>query len=171
MTNLFVIEGQDRAGKDTLLHDLEKIGLTIFSPDTSYLPNYHNTDEFRAALKLYLEKQTNDMINLNVKDLYIARYQLSEYVYADLFNRPNLFEDYINNILKGHFKIKNIILLWDTYQDYLDRLKMINDDYIEYNEDDFNKIKNLYLKHKQPEDVVIYVKSNTTREDLITKAK
>ena len=48
---------------------------------------------------------------------------------------------------------------------------MINDDYIEYNEDDFNKIKNLYLKHKQPEDVVIYVKSNTTREDLITKAK
>ena len=171
MTNLFVIEGQDRAGKDTLLHDLEKMGLTIFSPDTSYLPNYHNADEFRAALKLYLEKQTNDMINLNVKDLYIARYQLSEYVYADLFNRPNLFEDYINNILKGHFKIKNIILLWDTYQDYLDRLKMINDDYIEYNEDDFNKIKNLYLKHKQPDDVVIYVKSNTTREDLITKAK
>ena len=96
---------------------------------------------------------------------------MSEYVYADLFNRPNLFEDYINNILKGHFKIKNIILLWDTYQDYLDRLKMINDDYIEYNEDDFNKIKNLYLKHKQPEDIVIYVKSNTTREDLITKAK
>ena len=42
MTNLFVIEGQDRAGKDTLLHDLEKIGLTIFSPDTSYLPNYHS---------------------------------------------------------------------------------------------------------------------------------
>ena len=50
-------------------------------------------------------------------------------------------------------------------------LESYNEDYIEYNEDDFNKIKNLYLKHKQPEDIVIYVKSNTTREDLITKAK
>jgi hypothetical protein len=48
---------------------------------------------------------------------------------------------------------------------------MINDDYIEYTEEDFNKIKNLYLKHKQPNDVVIYVKTNTTREDLISKAK
>jgi thymidylate kinase len=169
MTNLIVIEGQDRAGKDTLLHDLENIGLPIFSPDISHLPNYHNPEEWRAALKLFLEKQANDMIALNVKDLYIARFQLSEYVYADLFNRSNLFEDCINDIIKNHFIIKNVIILWDTYQDYLNRLKMINDDYIEYNEEDFNKIKNLYLKHKKPNDVVIYVKANTSRAELMSQ--
>ena len=68
MTNLFVIEGQDRAGKDTLLRDLEKIGLTIFSPDTSYLPNYHNADEFRAALMEELSPKTEIFYEADEKE-------------------------------------------------------------------------------------------------------
>ena len=171
MKTIIDIEGQDRAGKDTLLKDLEKEGFPIFSPDISHLPDYHNPEEWKKALREFLIKQANDMDALKDDLLIIARFQMSEYVYSELFNRTNLFEESVNEIIKDKFKFRNIILLWDTYEDYLERLKMINDDYIEYDEDYFNKIKNLYLKYKNPNDKVVYVKANTTREELIKIAK
>lgn len=171
MKTIIDIEGQDRAGKDTLLKDLEKEGFSIFSPDISHLPDYHNPEEWRKALKEFLIKQANDMAVLEPDPLIIARFQMSEYVYSELFNRPNLFEEHINEIIKDKFKFRNIILLWDTYEDYLNRLKMIGDDYIEYDEEYFNRIKNLYLKYKNQNDIVVYVKANTTREELIKIAK
>lgn len=152
--NLYIIEGFDRIGKDYILNSIKTVpffdesNFEIFSQFNNP-PDYRDTDSFESWLKPFLLKQADELISLSGSDnknIIMSRLFSSEAVYSELFNRNNCVDGIFYKI-KNHFNIKQIILLYDSYDQYLKRCNLLQTD-IEYSKEEFEKINNLYVNNK-----------------------
>jgi len=172
---LIVIEGFDRAGKDTLLDDLESFqnnNLYIYRNDLTGLPKYNKEqNNFIEWLNKFIDTQINQLNKLfNKYDIVImTRLIISDEVYSTLFNREHTTIKYIKNLRKD-VESFNYCILFDNYKEYVQRLKNIGDNDIQYNERDFEKINQLYkLKSQElPYSFNInYVFGNTNKIEVL----
>lgn len=148
---LIVIDGMDRAGKDTCLNEL----YNIIDRNKEYCyftriekkQDYTNKKTFRKFLKRFLKKQKRDIEKLFKKydRIYISRFDMSDNVFSTLFNRKRIAEKIFKSL---HYKysIKYYILVFKSFNEYLKRLNLINEKEVQYNKKDFNKIKKLFEK-------------------------
>lgn len=148
---LIVIDGMDRAGKDTCLNEL----YNIIDRNKEYCyftriekkQDYTNKKTFRKFLKRFLKKQKKDIEKLFKKydRIYISRFDMSDHVFSTLFNRKRIAEKIFKSL---HYKysIKYYILVFKSFNEYIKRLKLINEKELQYNKEDFNKIKKLFEK-------------------------
>lgn len=171
---LFVIEGFDRSGKDTLMQDLYDLNLKdthIYFNDLAGLPKYDKEQEqFLEWLNRLIDKQVNELNELfKVYDnVIMVRLVISDEVYSQLFNREHTTIKYMDKL--KDVQIFNYCILFKNYNEYLSRLSKIMDNKIQYNEEDFNQLNNLYkdvLDNSNYEYQIYYILSNTTRKDIV----
>lgn len=175
---LVVIDGMDRAGKDTCLNELYNI--IDHNKEYCYFTvvkkrcNYRNKKAFRKVLKRFLKKQKRDIEKLFKKydRVYIARLDMSDNVFSELFNRKRIAEKIFKSL---HYKysISYYTLLFKSYNEYLKRLNMINETEVQYGKKEYNKIKKLFekevslYKEKEGKATVYYVVSDTNKNTLV----
>lgn len=178
MKRLVVLEGFDRAGKDTLLEDLKKENL----PNNTYvydgfldgLPAYDKErGKFIDWLNKLIDKQTSDVVNLFKKydTIIMIRLIVSDEVYSNLFNREHTTIKYMHKL--KDIEIFNYCILFKNYTEYINRLKLIKED-IQYSEEEFNSINNLYkevLNNIGYKYYINYVSCNTKRYDVLNNFK
>jgi len=176
---LIILEGFDRAGKDSLLEDLKNVDL----PDNTYiyegfldgLPSYNKErDKFVDWLNKLIDKQTNDIINLfNTYDTIIMiRLIVSDEVYSILFNREHTTIKYMYKL--KDIEIFNYCLLFTDYDEYLKRLYLIGEKNIQYDIKSFNMINYLYKKILNDINYnfyINYINSDTTRNEVLNNFK
>lgn len=171
---LYVIEGFDRIGKDTLLTDLQEQGLMdTYKLDSSNMPPYRHANDFIKSLHVFLQHQVKDLRKLarEGKDIVMARLEISDYVYSKLFGREMICDKYADQIAR-EFIITNIVLLWKDYGEYVKRCeilagKKLAPSELEYSEEEFNKICKLYKECPETDYLIDYVTANTTREEML----
>lgn len=174
---LIAIEGFDRCGKDTLLADLEANGVKVIKQDelsrkwTELAPDYREP----KGWSVFIRGLMDDLVHAIKKAfkshdiVVVSRFHISDLVYSKIFGRDKsiVYEEYYP-MLKDICDIQSYIMLWDTYDDYLDRLKMIGDNEIQYDEDEFKKIQNEYVaRASYSEDEIVWVRSDTSRIKLL----
>lgn len=148
---LIVIDGMDRAGKDTCLNELynniDRNKEYCYFTRIEKKQDYTNKKTFRKFLKRFLKKQRKDIEKLFKKydRIYIARFDMSDNVFSTLFNRKRIAEKIFKSL---HYKysIKYYILVFKSFNEYIKRLNLINEKEVQYNKEDFNKIKKLFEK-------------------------
>lgn len=168
MKRLIVIEGFDRCGKDSLLEDLEKNNIFVFKNDLEGLPKYDKEqDDFLEWLDNYIKWQIKTLNNLFKKHetIILTRFLVSDEVYSKLFNRKRTVVKYLEK-LNGNVLIYNYCLLFESYDEYLKRLEMIGEP-VQYSEEDFNKINDLYKEQiNMRVGKIKYVHATDTKEDI-----
>lgn len=145
MRKLFVIEGFDRIGKDTLLqHIREKDNpfLFIYKQYSSKI-NYRNTQEYLKWLNKNDQQLKRNLLSIN-NNIVLTRLFVSDYVYSKLFNRDLTIKTVEKDIC-NNFEIHQYIILYTSYDKYLERCKQCNCQ-VEYTEAEYNDI-NYYYKY------------------------
>ena len=179
MKRLIVIEGFDRCGKDTLMNDLYNLSLPntyIYFNNLEGLPKYNKEQEnFLVWLNRFVNTQINTINELfNKYDTVImTRLIVSDEVYSTLFNREHTTIKYLKN-LREDIELFNYCLLFESYNEYLKRLQILNDLTIQYNENDFNKINNLYkdiIEKLNYKSNINYVKAIDKQQDILNNFK
>ena len=179
MKRLIVIEGFDRCGKDTLMNDLYNLSLPntyIYFNNLEGLPKYNKEQEnFLVWLNRFVNTQVNTINELfNKYDTVImTRLIVSDEVYSTLFNREHTTIKYLKN-LREDIELFNYCLLFESYNEYLKRLQILNDLTIQYNENDFNKINNLYrdiIEKSNYKSNINYVKAIDKQQDILNNFK
>ena len=179
MKRLIVIEGFDRCGKDTLMNDLYNLSLPntyIYFNNLEGLPKYNKEQEnFLVWLNRFVNTQVNTINELfNKYDTVImTRLIVSDEVYSTLFNREHTTIKYLKN-LREDIELFNYCLLFKSYNEYLKRLQILNDLTIQYNENDFNKINNLYkdiIEKSNYKSNINYVKAIDKQQDILNNFK
>lgn len=179
MKRLIVIEGFDRCGKDTLMNDLYNLSLPntyIYFNNLEGLPKYNKEQEnFLVWLNRFVNTQVNTINELfNKYDTVImTRLIVSDEVYSTLFNREHTTIKYLKN-LREDIELFNYCLLFESYNEYLKRLQILNDLTIQYNENDFNKINNLYkdiIEKLNYKSNINYVKAIDKQQDILNNFK
>jgi hypothetical protein len=145
---LIVIEGFDRCGKDTLMSDLSKQNndFYIYGNDLTGLPKYDKEqEEFLVWLNKFINKQVNDLNELfkTYDTIVMCRLLVSDEVYSTLFNREHTTIKYMDKL--KDVEIIHYCLLFNDYNEYINRLKKIGDNIIQYDENHFNMINQLYI--------------------------
>lgn len=171
---LYVIEGFDRIGKDTLLDDLEERKLMkTYKLESSAMPPYRHKEEFISALHVFLSKQVEELHEIAKKgeDVVMARLEVSDYVYSNLFSRQMIADKYAEQISQD-YDIVNVVFLWEDYLEYYDRCMKLailekKDLEIEYTKEEFDRICELYKKCPKVKYIVDNVESRTTREEIL----
>lgn len=180
---LIVLEGFDRIGKDT---QLEFFKHTEYHPNElevyiqkkdEKMPHYRQDPEgFVKWLKDYLKNQAEDLCKIDwSKRLIMTRLFVSDYVYSHLFDRPYVAGS-VRRYLERHFTFRHIALLWDSYEDYLERIKKSGDE-LEYSKEEFDKIQQYYLdglkSNQELGDIinVVYVKEKHTPHNIFDTLK
>lgn len=169
---LIILEGFDRIGKDTLLKNIENtgIGFSYIQHTPKNMPNYRqNPVGFYDFLTEWLDNQVNELVELAKKYdmIYLSRFFASDYVYSQIFDRPNIADGFKSK-LESVFDIENVIFLWKTYEDYNIRC-MDSKSEIEYNKIEFDKIQQLYIKfakENQSNTNIIYVETQNSPSDV-----
>lgn len=150
MKRLIVIEGFDRSGKDTLMKDLYQLNLPntyIYFNNLEGLPKYDKEqDSFLGWLNKFISTQVETINKLfdSYDTVIMTRFLISDEVYSKLFNREHTCIKYMSRLRKD-IEIKNYCILFNDYQEYVQRLNNINDNDIQYNEREFDKINQLYI--------------------------
>lgn len=170
---LIVIEGFDRSGKDTLLSDLSNLNndFYVYNNDLIGLPKYDKEqDEFLVWLNKFIDKQISDLNELfKTNDtIVMGRLLISDEVYSTLFNREHTTIKYMDKL--ENVEIINYCLLFKNFEEYCDRLKKIGDTNIQYNQEDFNKINQLYidkLENSKYKYYVNYIHSYTSKRNIL----
>ena len=162
MKRLIVIEGFDRSGKDTLMKDLFDMNLPntyIYFNDLEGLPKYDKEQgDFLVWLNNFIYTQINTINELFDKydTVIMTRLLISDEVYSLLFNREHTCIKYIDNLRKD-VTIYNYCMLFNDYEEYINRLKIIKDDNIQYDEHVFNKINLIYTDIIESINKVTYI--------------
>lgn len=165
---LNIIEGFDRIGKDSFLSNLStkvyKNG-AVYIQHPVNLPSYRKEpEEFVKWLKIYLEKQANDLIKLsNYPAVTMTRLFVSDAVYGHLFDRKPVAE-HVRRRLSRYFDFNSISLIWKDFPNYIQRCEFVNEE-LEYSEEEFERIQNLYRIETKKENI-IEVEHSMSREDL-----
>ena len=165
---LNIIEGFDRIGKDSFLVNLSEKSYkngAVYIQHPVNLPSYRKEqDEFVKWLKIYLEKQANDLIKLsNYSAVTMTRLFVSDAVYGHLFARKPIAE-HVRRRLARYFDFNSISLIWKDFQNYVQRCEFVNEE-LEYSEEEFERIQNLYRIETKKENI-IEVEHSMSREDL-----
>lgn len=172
---LVILEGFDRIGKDTLLRELESknVGFAYIQQTPDDMPNYRNDKiGFYNFLTKWLDDQSNDLIELSKTNdvIYLSRFFASDYVYSQIFNRPNIANKFKNK-LENVFDIENVVFLWKTYEDYSMRC-MDSKSELEYNKLEFDRIQQLYIKFAKENASntnIIYVENKDSIQEIYDK--
>lgn len=165
---LNIIEGFDRIGKDSFLSNLSdkayKNG-AVYIQHPVNLPSYRKEpEEFVKWLKIYLEKQANDLIKLSdYPAVTMTRLFVSDAVYGHLFDRKPVAE-HVRRRLARYFDFNSISLIWKDFPNYVQRCEFVNEE-LEYSEEEFERIQNLYRIETKKENI-IEVEHSMSREDL-----
>jgi len=173
MKRLIVIEGFDRSGKDTLMNDLVNVELSntyIYLNNLEGLPKYDKEQEdFLSWLNKFIQIQVNKINELFDKydNVIMTRFIISDEVYSTLFNREHTVIKYLNQLRKD-IEIINYCLLFNSFEDYLTRLKIIEVNEIQYNDNEFNRINDLYknLVYKSIGSRIFYIRYNTSKLEI-----
>lgn len=143
---LIVIEGPDRVGKDTLLDACQNIENLYILKQHNEPPHYRNDPKkFEEWLNIFLKNQIQEIIALN-QNIIMARLFGSDAVYSEIFNRRTIIYELYHQ-LKEHYDYQQIIIIYNSYQHYLERCKITNSE-IEYSESEFNRIQKLFRQNK-----------------------
>lgn len=168
---LIVIDGFDRTGKDTLLKfksEHLKDKEYVYFNDLTGKPSYKDKENYLVWLNNFLTKQRNDLVDLsfNYDTVYMVRLDLCDKVYSKLFNREYTAGKYFGYVHK-RYDVKNFVLLWKNYAEYMKRLERLGDKDIEYNLQNFEKIQKLYndLSNKS-KDKMVYITADDKTEEL-----
>lgn len=78
------------------------------------------------------------------KTLMLVRLLLTDVVYSTLFNREQAVNRFHDKVFQ-HFNVENNVFLFENYSEYLKRLEIIGDKEIEYSEEEFYKVNDLYV--------------------------
>lgn len=153
---LWMIEGFDRTGKDTMLDmihkDMESEGRLCecvyvqhnYEGDDPQ-PDYRKTEIYLPWLNRYLRAQANDLVKIALtgkEDVYMTRLFISDFVYSSLFGRP-LTAIKFQRYLSRYFTLNVIALSWRSYEEYLERCKKSGDE-IEYSEEEWKEVDSLF---------------------------
>lgn len=165
---LNIIEGFDRIGKDSFLSNLAEKSYkngAVYIQHPINLPSYRKEpDEFVKWLKIYLEKQANDLIKLsNYSAVTMTRLFVSDAVYGQLFDRKPIAE-HIRRRLARYFDFNSISLIWKDFRNYEQRCEFVNEE-LEYSEEEFERIQNLYRIETEKGNI-IEVEHSMSKEDL-----
>lgn len=149
---LFIIEGFDRIGKSTTLKALSRripqaqiyIQPTDNDLPEENMPNYReDVVGFTKWLDGYLSRQVDDLLAYDC-DVIMARLFISDFVYSQLFERPEIARHYHEKI-QEKFDIVHIVMLWASYTDYERRCKECGSE-VEYDYEEFINIERLYSR-------------------------
>lgn len=153
-SRLIILEGFDRTGKDHLLrtfkqkhsNDQSAEAYVQVIPPTK--PDYRKDPlAFREWLIGHIGKQVDDLVSLAAdgkKTLMLVRLLLTDVVYSTLFNREQAVNRFHDKVFQ-HFNVENNVFLFENYSEYLKRLEIIGDKEIEYSEEEFYKVNDLYV--------------------------
>ena len=177
---LFIIEGFDRIGKSTTLKALSRripeakiyIQGTDQDQPEETMPNYReDVLGFSKWLDKYLRKQVDDLLKID-KDVIMARLFISDYVYSNIFERPEIAKQYQKEI-QEKFDIVHVVLIWNNYEEYTKRCRDCGSE-IEYDREEFIKVQNFYwtlapneMVHRGDRVTVVSdIKADTSAEDI-----
>ena len=178
-SNLFIFEGFDRIGKDSILERYKESFDAIRGPRDNEvyiqhpqnLPNYRESPEkFVAWLLDYLKEQATDLINISkwANNVLMTRLFVSDYVYGHLFNRVQVAKT-VRRTLSRYFEFHNVVMLWKNFDEYVKRVDSI-EEILEYDEKEFNEIQNLYLKALSIEEgthhIIDNIDNDMSKEDI-----
>jgi len=176
---LIVVEGFDRAGKDSLLDDLEKISslmpkTVVMRNNLEGMPKYDKEqDDFLSWLDKFIDAQIEEIEKLAMQNdtIIMARFLISDEVYSTLFNRKHTVKPKLSKLPVG-MEVHNYIILFESYKEYIDRIKMVegNEYVAQYSEDEFNELNHLYCSNINAEcnaDKLVFLKASTTRLSLL----
>jgi len=167
---LIIFEGHDQTGKDTLINYIKNIHpeFYLYKQKTSEEQgvDYRDKVKYEEWLYKYIKSQIEELkdISKNNSTIIMTRLLLSDNVFSDCFGRNHIVEKNFKDDLYSFFDVKNITILWSDYSEYLKRVKASNG-YIQYEEDEFNKIKSLYEKYSS-KDEIIYITHNMSTENI-----
>lgn len=175
MKHIIFLEGFDRVGKDTQLSIIKNLNidsLAVYIQDPNRNPPfYRNKEEFVNWLDGYLDGEFKEWIDMShTYDVILSsRTFATDYVYSRAFGRKEVARPK-EFLIEDKFYISNIIILWKTYEDYIERCKQTNSE-IEYGIEEFNKIQNLYLEYSKARSssYVIYVENKTSQQELTSE--
>lgn len=152
---LIILEGFDRTGKDHLLSTFDK----RHQGDPSYrayfqvipkdMPKYREEPEaFRQFLIKHIGNQVDELVHFKdngAKTQMLVRLLLTDAVYSTLFNREEVVNRFHEKVF-DNFQVENSIFLFKDFGEYLKRLQTIGDTTVEYPEDEFYRVNQLYLE-------------------------
>lgn len=165
---LIIFEGHDQTGKDTLINYIKSKhpDFYLYKQKTSEEQgiDYRDKKQYEKWLYNYIDNQIKELkeISKEHKTIIMTRLLLSDNVFSDCFGRSHIVENNFKEDLYDFFDVINITILWDNYDEYLSRVKSSNG-YIQYSEEEFNKIKELYEKYSND---IIYIKHNLKTEEI-----
>ena len=147
---LIVIEGFDRCGKDTLMTDFYELTMaqTYFNEGKKdqqvYFDIFFRKNPFDGGYTMSggLEETIDFIKNFKFGEEEID-YLKSLGVFSTLFNREHTTIKYMDKL--KDVEIIHYCLLFNDYDEYLNRLIKIGDSNVQYNKDEFNSINQLYI--------------------------
>lgn len=136
---LFTVEGFDRTGKRTLLKNLKKkykqddsiyIYETLDDPNK---PDFRDSKKYQKWLAERTRIQMEDIMRLaDEYDVIVKKdLLLSDICFSQLFNREPTVQPYMEDLRKK-FTVINLVMLYNTYADYVARIQKIGE-IIKYN--------------------------------------
>lgn len=169
--HLIDIEGFDRVGKDTLLNNLSNLpGLEIYRqpPVESFGVDYRDTKRFEPILREHFKKVISDLQKFDgSKPVILSRFLLSDNVYSHMFIRERILEQEFNKV-KDKFKLTTVLLLWDSFNDYVERVKA-SGSVLEYEEDEFKYIQHYFERYLEGDYAILNVKHSDTEQDVFNR--
>lgn len=136
---LFTVEGFDRTGKRTLLKNLKvkfKNDDSIYiyeTPDDPNKPDFRDSKNYQKWLSTRTKIQMDDIMKLaDEYDVVIKKdLLLSDICFSQQFNRVQTVQPYMD-ALRSKYTIVNLVMLYSTYTDYVNRIQKIGE-IIKYN--------------------------------------
>lgn len=167
---LICLDGGDRCGKDEVMSHLDPNKFIVYKqPETEAQDtDYKNPEKFKAFMLKYIRKVLDDLYTLskmndNKKPIVMSRLLLCDNVFSDIYGREHVVEKYFGREIATNFDITNYIMLFADYNEYVNRIKIINGT-IDFNKEELDNIAKLYYKYKQDNDIVKLIYANDSKE-------
>ena len=141
MAKLIILEGLSRTGKTTISNRLKDEGLGRIISLVDKRPINTDIQSFYKGIGLI----SNEFYKAFPEETFILdRSFLSELVYCDFFERqPSADKEYIDDLLEN-----NEVILFYLYNDYSDYQKRSPKDRHIFTEDEYEKLRKLFLINK-----------------------
>ena len=175
-TDLFVIEGFDRVGKNTLISEVVQTyhAAQFKQPASQDVGiDYRDVEKFQK----YLGKHYKDVIwallqKIGQDIVVTSRLFVSDMAYSKLFGRKFQFGPLAESFGLGKlFNVHSFCILWKTFDDYKKRCEQSGSE-VQYNEEQFEKLSKLFQEATDEYGgEVIRVEAATSREEVFEKFK
>lgn len=177
---MIVLEGFDRTGKDTLMNMIEvddKLNNQFVCYHQPPIENEHvdykNPEVFKEFMLKHTRKLLDDLYDLSKfnegKTLVVSRMWMTDDVFSDLYHREHVFRKYFLKELQTNFDVSNYVLLFENYDEYVNRCNIINEEPT-FTEEEFNIIVDKFTKYGNSGYPAI-LKAKDTKEELLEDFK